>query len=153
MCLPPCSSPYRASLFWDSSRPLAPPPPPFLPSPPRPRFALLNGDSILLVYQELCTVDDAWYCVFSQIYLYTFCIIFIVVVLNVFIFIIETGYEKAQMATTPHDEHPVILDHNRLRRILDAADRAAGIDLRQLGADGKAFGEGGGGGGHMPMRQ
>jgi len=24
-------------------------------------FALLNGDSILLVYQELCTVDDAWY--------------------------------------------------------------------------------------------
>ena len=32
-------------------------------------FALLNGDSILLVYQELCTVDDAWYSDSSDIIL------------------------------------------------------------------------------------
>jgi hypothetical protein len=57
-------------------------------------FALLNGDSILLMYQEVCPSDRSTgigYCLWGQIYLYTFCVLFITTVLNVFIFIIEAG--------------------------------------------------------------
>eukprot|EP00041_Stephanoeca_diplocostata_P027308 m.750024 g.750024 ORF g.750024 m.750024 type:complete len:560 (-) comp23156_c0_seq10:339-2018(-) len=102
-------------------------------------FAVLNGDSILLVYQTLCQDGNYGYCGFAQLYLYTFCIIFIVVVLNVFIFIIETGYERAQRCTTKDDEQPIELDHDKLHRILDAADAAGGIHLdhscRVVGGD------------------
>lgn len=67
-----------------------------------------------------------------QIYLYSFCIIFIVVILNVFIFIIETGYEKAQRSTGSHDERPLMLDHDRLHRVLDAAEKAVARDNDEL---------------------
>lgn len=54
-------------------------------------FALVNGDSILLEFQLLCTNSSTGYCAMAYIYLYTFCIVFITTVLNVFIFIIEGG--------------------------------------------------------------
>lgn len=71
-------------------------------------FALLNGDSILLEYQTLCENSSTAYCVFGQIYLYGFCILFITTVLNVFIFIIEGGYERAKDAARLGDPPMVI---------------------------------------------
>jgi len=106
------SFPTHVQLFgtvWQSSRTL---------------FALLHGDSVLELYQIMCRDGDYAYCAFAQVYLYSFCIIFIVVILNVFIFIIETGYEKAQRSTGAHDERPLMLDHDRLHRVLDAAEKA-----------------------------
>ena len=44
-------------------------------------FALLNGDSILLVYQTMCSSASSEYCFFSQLYLYSFLVIFITTVL------------------------------------------------------------------------
>ena len=70
-------------------------------------FALLNGDSILLEYQTLCDQTSFMYCLFAQFYLYTFCVLFITTVLNVFIFIIEDGYHHAQEA-----RHSQIINHN-----------------------------------------
>jgi len=99
-------------------------------------FALVNGDSILLVYQTLCQTSDYGYCAFAQVYLYSFCIIFIVVVLNVFIFIIETGYEKAQRGTGNHDEKAMMLDHDRVCRVLDAADARGGIHMAGVPMEG-----------------
>ena len=78
---------------------------------------------VLALYQELCRDVDYAYCAFAQAYLYSFCMIFIVVVLNVFIFIIETGYSKAQRTTGSHDEAPIMLDHDRLHRVLEAAEK------------------------------
>lgn len=66
-------------------------------------FALINGDSILLYYQSMCTNTTSEYCALAQIYLYTYLVIFITTVLNVFIFIIETGYGKATRGIL-HDE-------------------------------------------------
>lgn len=62
-------------------------------------------------------------------YLYTFCIIFIVVVLNIFIFIISSGYEKAQHSTGNDFEDYVELDHDRVCKLLDAADNRSGLHL------------------------
>eukprot|EP00035_Acanthoeca_spectabilis_P009430 m.167202 g.167202 ORF g.167202 m.167202 type:complete len:992 (-) comp14722_c0_seq5:220-3195(-) len=110
------SFPTHVQLFgtvWQSARTL---------------FALLHGDSVLELYQLMCRDGDYAYCAFAQVYLYSFCIIFIVVVLNVFIFIIETGYEKAQRSTGRHDERPLMLDHDRLHRVLDAAEKAVAKD-------------------------
>jgi len=55
-------------------------------------FALVNGDSILDLYKEVCDESFSWgSCIFGQVYLYTFCMLFIAIVLNVFIIIIENG--------------------------------------------------------------
>jgi len=83
---------------------------------------------VLELYHVLCRDGDYAYCAFAQAYLYSFSMIFIVVVLNVFIFIIETGYSKAQRTTGSHDEAPVMLDHDRLHRVLEAAEKTVPIN-------------------------
>eukprot|EP00730_Choanoeca_flexa_P003647 TRINITY_DN11466_c2_g1_i1.p1 TRINITY_DN11466_c2_g1~~TRINITY_DN11466_c2_g1_i1.p1 ORF type:complete len:708 (+),score=153.54 TRINITY_DN11466_c2_g1_i1:51-2174(+) len=87
-------------------------------------FAVLNGDSVLLVYQELHENADTGYVIFAQIYVYTFCVIFIVIVCNVFIFIVESGYDAALQAVYGDEEElSVFIDHRRLREILTEANR------------------------------
>lgn len=96
-------------------------------------FALLNGDSILLEYQLLCDDASIAYCVFAQLYLYTFCALFITTVLNVFIFIIEDGFHLAKRASHQEDTS-FKLDHERLREILDAADAVCLLSAAPFGA-------------------
>jgi hypothetical protein len=51
-------------------------------------FALMNGDSIYDISYQL----KGMYFVLGQVYSYTFCVLFIVVVMNVFISIIQEAY-------------------------------------------------------------
>lgn len=51
-------------------------------------FALMNGDSIYDISHQL----KGMYFVLGQVYSYTFCVLFIVVVMNVFISIIQEAY-------------------------------------------------------------
>lgn len=53
-------------------------------------FALLNGDDIHAIFLDL-EHNYPWVIV-TRAYLYTFILLFITAVLNVFIFIIEDGY-------------------------------------------------------------
>eukprot|EP01135_Chromosphaera_perkinsii_P006681 Nk52_evm83s554 gene=Nk52_evmTU83s554 len=86
-------------------------------------FALLCGDNIWAVFNELDSRPNFFYTLMGHIYVYTFCITFLTTVLNVFIFIIQDGY---QMAKTIEDfdtgeEEKMIVDNARLNEILIAA--------------------------------
>ena len=61
-------------------------------------FALANGDSIYDAFKDLRGV----YFFIGQVYLYLFCIIFIVVVLNIFIAIVQEAYSSSQNETKEH---------------------------------------------------
>eukprot|EP00051_Salpingoeca_urceolata_P013086 m.163602 g.163602 ORF g.163602 m.163602 type:complete len:605 (-) comp17693_c0_seq2:126-1940(-) len=101
-------------------------------------FALLNGDSILMIFQELQERSDAAYAGFTQFYVYTFCVIFITTVLNVFIFLIEAGYDTAHAASFGKRKK-FILDNVRLKQIIDAAyqrDNESGIATVPMQAEG-----------------
>eukprot|EP00040_Diaphanoeca_grandis_P011993 m.61240 g.61240 ORF g.61240 m.61240 type:complete len:720 (+) comp22953_c0_seq1:208-2367(+) len=98
-------------------------------------FALLHGDSILEIYEQICTNNDWGYCFVGQLYLYTFCLIFIIIILNTFIFIIETGYDKAEQSTLGKNM-PVELDHKRLKRVLDAADAVSVQQMTDISREG-----------------
>lgn len=67
----------------------------------------------------------------GQLYLYTFCVLFITTVLNIFIFIIEAGFDRANSAIRNEQasDETMKLDHDRLKDILDAADAVHGINL------------------------
>jgi len=59
-------------------------------------FALLTGDDIHDTFKDI--VDGGYPLpIVSRIYIYSFCIIFITTVLNVFIFIIEDAYQSSKM--------------------------------------------------------
>jgi len=77
-------------------------------------FALLNGDDIHNTFLHL---EDVYpYLFFSRLYLFTFVLLFITAVLNVFIFIIEDSYHLAKVLTTPDRDTPGedSLDHDSL---------------------------------------
>ena len=57
-------------------------------------FSLLNGDSILLVFQEL--EDQYPYPWVTRLYLYSFITFFVLSVLNIFIFLIEDAFQAAR---------------------------------------------------------
>jgi hypothetical protein len=61
-------------------------------------FAVLNGDSVFDVFHDLSGVSFF----IGQLYCYIFCIIFIVVVMNVFISIIEEAYVSTKMKNQNH---------------------------------------------------
>lgn len=61
-------------------------------------FALANGDSIYDAFKDLRGV----YFFIGQVYLYLFCVIFIVVVLNIFIAIVQEAYSSSQNETKEH---------------------------------------------------
>eukprot|EP01126_Amoeba_proteus_P007487 TRINITY_DN12699_c0_g1_i6.p1 TRINITY_DN12699_c0_g1~~TRINITY_DN12699_c0_g1_i6.p1 ORF type:complete len:723 (-),score=193.66 TRINITY_DN12699_c0_g1_i6:206-2167(-) len=61
-------------------------------------FALLNGDDIHATFSDLAKRYPLL--LFSRIYLYTFVLLFITAVLNVFIFIIEDGYHLAKVLSS-----------------------------------------------------
>eukprot|EP00054_Salpingoeca_dolichothecata_P023463 m.156422 g.156422 ORF g.156422 m.156422 type:complete len:416 (+) comp24688_c0_seq9:1288-2535(+) len=87
-------------------------------------FALLNGDSILLAFQTVQQFTDTGYQALAQIYLYTFCIVFITTILNVFIFIIEAGFNAARY----NEPDAITLPYQvRLREILQAATRRSDL--------------------------
>ena len=77
------------------------------------------------------------YCLWGQLYLYTFCVLFITTVLNIFIFIIEAGFDRANSAIRNEQASDEVmkLDHDRLKDILDAADAVHGINLDVFEAD------------------
>eukprot|EP00911_Craspedida_sp_UC1_P001230 UC1_evm2s928 len=94
-------------------------------------FALLNGDSVYMVFTGVQSNGTQGYQIASQIYLYSFCIAFIIIILNVFIFIIESGYDAARDAIYGQDsELTVSLSHRDLDGILRRAHVLAG-DLVQ----------------------
>ena len=68
-------------------------------------FSLANGDVIHDTLNELKGI----YFVMGQLYLYSFCIIFIVVVLNIFIAIVQEAYSNSQ---TEAKEHWAMKDQN-----------------------------------------
>lgn len=61
-------------------------------------FAMLNGDSVFDIFHDLSGVSFF----LGQLYCYTFCIIFVVVVMNVFISIIEEAYVSTKMKNQNH---------------------------------------------------
>jgi hypothetical protein len=61
-------------------------------------FSLANGDSIYDAFKDL----SGFHFLIGQIYLYSFCITFIVVVLNIFIAIIEEAYIISKMENKTH---------------------------------------------------
>jgi hypothetical protein len=61
-------------------------------------FAMLNGDSVFDIFHDLSGVSFF----LGQLYCYIFCIIFIVVVMNVFISIIEEAYVSTKMKNQNH---------------------------------------------------
>jgi hypothetical protein len=61
-------------------------------------FALAQGDSVYDSFKDLSGV----YFFLGQVYLYMFCIMFIVVVLNIFIAIIEEAYITSKMESKTH---------------------------------------------------
>jgi hypothetical protein len=61
-------------------------------------FSLAQGDSVFDAFKDL----SGFYFIIGQIYLYLFCIIFIVVVLNIFIAIIEEAYINSKMQSKTH---------------------------------------------------
>ena len=61
-------------------------------------FAMLNGDSVFDIFHDLTSVSFF----IGQAYCYIFCIMFIVVVMNVFISIIEEAYVSTKMKNQNH---------------------------------------------------
>lgn len=61
-------------------------------------FSLANGDSIYDAFKDL----SGFHFFIGQLYLYSFCITFIVVVLNIFIAIIEEAYINSKMQNKTH---------------------------------------------------
>ena len=86
-------------------------------------FALLCGDNIWSVFNELDSRPNLFYTLLGHIYTYSFCIIFITTVLNVFIFIIQDGYDMAKTIEDIEndDSEKMIVDNARLNEILIAA--------------------------------
>lgn len=88
-------------------------------------FCLLCGDSVLGIFEDLTSSGNTGYRIFAQCYLYSFCVMFITTILNVFIFIIESGYEVAKRTVYgPCPEPTLRLDHERLEAIFDAVRSA-----------------------------
>jgi hypothetical protein len=61
-------------------------------------FSMLNGDSVFDIFNDLTGVSFF----IGQVYCYIFCIMFIVVVMNVFISIIEEAYVSTKMKNHNH---------------------------------------------------
>jgi len=61
-------------------------------------FSMLNGDSVFDIFNDLTGVSFF----IGQVYCYIFCIMFIVVVMNVFISIIEEAYVSTKMKNQNH---------------------------------------------------
>lgn len=57
-------------------------------------FALLNGDDVHATFLDLGPRFP--YALFTNLYLFTFCMLFITAILNIFIFIIEDSYHAAK---------------------------------------------------------
>lgn len=57
-------------------------------------FALLNGDSILTIFDDLAAKYP--YPLLTRVYLFVFVVLFITAILNTFIFIIEDAYHSAK---------------------------------------------------------
>ena len=74
---------------------------------------------------------------------YAACDARVVQVLNIFIFIIETGYDKAKnVADSTSDSAVFRLDHERLKFILDAADEHSDARLGTIVEGGAAANDG-----------
>ena len=82
-------------------------------------FSLMNGDMIFDAYHDLDTIDF----ILSQVYLYSFIMLSIMVIHNVFIVIIEDGYMIAKfrdrndwLKTNKNKEQPIptVHDHHLL---------------------------------------
>lgn len=61
-------------------------------------FSLINGDSIYDIFQELKEI----YFFLGQLYLYLFCILFIAVVLNIFIAIVQEAFSATENQEKTH---------------------------------------------------
>lgn len=83
---------FGLCLFWRSERFVS------TSSTMMTLFAVLNGDSVFDVFNDVANVSF----ILGQIYCYTFCIIFIVVVMNVFISIIEEAYVSSKTKDKNH---------------------------------------------------
>ncbi|KJE88457.1 hypothetical protein CAOG_00111 [Capsaspora owczarzaki ATCC 30864] len=85
-------------------------------------FAVINGDSVLQVFTTLDEKADFTYRAIARVYMYTFCVLFITAIINVFIFIIEDGYRLATTLEGFNNQAPrLFIDNVRLREILTAA--------------------------------
>eukprot|EP00127_Corallochytrium_limacisporum_P000121 Clim_evm4s5 gene=Clim_evmTU4s5 len=106
-------------------------------------FALLHGDSILEVFRNLADVEgDPFQVWLGRTFLLTFCTFFITMVLNVFIFIVEDGYQMAKDAEfgglpPPWEIEGITIDNIRLRQILSEAEAVEdGLEwLEEEGSD------------------
>lgn len=78
---------FGLCMFWRSERFVS------VSSTMRTLFSLMNGDSVFDIFNELTQVNF----IFGQLYGYIFCIIFIVVVMNIFVSIIEEAYVSTKM--------------------------------------------------------
>jgi hypothetical protein len=83
---------FGLCLFWRSERFVS------TSSTMMTLFAMLNGDSVFDIFHDLSGVSFF----IGQAYCYSFCIIFIVVVMNVFISIIEEAYVSTKMQNQNH---------------------------------------------------
>lgn len=61
-------------------------------------FALINGDSIWLVFRSFDSHNTAVY-VYSRFYVYIFIFLFIYAVLNLFTSIVKTSYDESLVST------------------------------------------------------
>lgn len=77
---------WRSERFYDTS------------STTMALFSMINGDSIYDIISDLSGISFF----LGQIYSYSFCILFIVVVMNVFISIIEEAYVSSKMRNQNH---------------------------------------------------
>jgi len=77
---------------------------------------------VLLTFQTLELNADMGYLIVGQLYIYGLGIVFIITVMNVFVFIIESGFSAATHAVYGEgDGLSVFIDHERLYEILQAA--------------------------------
>lgn len=106
-------------------------------------FSLLNGDSMLDVFVELHSPDVEG--VIADLYLMTFCCLFIYCAVNVFISIIANSYQTLQENTEGGDGDDSTEAAMRWRRAAGGAQAAAVAVANPSFA--AASGEGGGGGG------
>jgi hypothetical protein len=106
-------------------------------------FSLLNGDEIRAAFESVSTCP--YPPVFSQTFVYTFCMLFIAIVLNTLIFMVEDAYhlakgldeegnvvEKPPGQWTLYDEWKEVIDSLDLNRKLDVD---YGEDDEDHGAD------------------
>ncbi|KYR00340.1 mucolipin [Tieghemostelium lacteum] len=92
-------------------------------------FALLNGDDIHSTFQKLDQVYP--YPLLAKIYLYSFITLFVVAILNIFIFVIESSYisakdtlkkKKHRFDSSRHHQHKNDFDIEKLLELLVEKD-------------------------------